>query len=139
MSAENKVLVRRWFEEVWNKGRAAAIDELLAGNSVVHGLGPNPQGPAEFKKFHAAYRNAFPDVTIQIEAMVAEGDVVATRWSGKATHRGDGLGFAATGKTVRFSGMVFIRVEGGKFVEGWNVFDQLGMLQQIGVVNLPGA
>jgi steroid delta-isomerase-like uncharacterized protein len=139
MSAENKVLVRRWFEEVWNKGRAAAIDEMLAGNAVVHGLGPHPQSPAEFKKFHAAYRNAFPDVTIQIEAMVAEGDVVGTRWSGKGTHRGDGLGFAATGRTVRFSGMAFIRIEGGKFVEGWNVFDQLGMLQQIGIVNLPGA
>ena len=137
MSAENKVLVRRWFEEVWNKGRASAIDEMLAANSLVHGLGPHPQGPAEFKKFHEAYRNAFPDVTIQIQAMVAEGDVVATRWSGKATHRGDGLGFPATGRTVQFGGMAFIRIEGGKFVEGWNVFDQLGMLQQLGVVNLP--
>jgi steroid delta-isomerase-like uncharacterized protein len=137
MSTENKVLVRRWFEEVWNKGRAAAIDELLAGNSVVHGLGPHPQGPAEFKKFHAAYLNAFPDLTIHIDAMVAEGDVVAARWSGKGTHRGDGLGFAATGKLVQFSGMVFVRIQGGKLVEGWNVFDQLGMLQQVGVVSSP--
>jgi steroid delta-isomerase-like uncharacterized protein len=137
MSAENKVLVRRWFEEVWNKGRAAAIDEMLAPNGVVHGLGPAPQNNAEFKKFHTAYRNAFPDVSIQIEAMVAEGDLVAARWHGKATHRGDGLGFAATGKPIHFSGMVFVRIEGGKLVEGWNIFDQLSMLQQMGLVTLP--
>jgi steroid delta-isomerase-like uncharacterized protein len=138
MSAENKVLVRRWFEEVWNKGRAAAIDEMLASSGLVHGLGPHPQSNAEFKKFYAAYRNAFPDVTIHIDAMVAEGDVVAARWSGKGTHRGDGLGFAATGKSVHFSGMIFVRIEGGKLVEGWNVFDQLGMLQQVGMVSVPG-
>jgi steroid delta-isomerase-like uncharacterized protein len=137
MSAENKVLVRRWFEEVWNKGRTAAIDELLAGNAVLHGFGPQPATASDFKRFHTAYRNAFPDVTIHLDAMVAEGDAVAARWRGKATHRGDGLGFAATGKTVEFSGMVFARVEGGKIVEGWNLFDQLSMFQQLGIVNLP--
>ena len=137
MSAENKVLVRRWFEEVWNKGRTAAIDELLAGNAVLHGFGPQPSTASDFKRFHTAYRNAFPDVTIHLDAMVAEGDAVAARWHGKATHRGDGLGFAATGKTVEFRGMVFARVEGGKIVEAWNLFDQLGMFQQLGIVNLP--
>lgn len=135
MSTANKALVRRWFEEVWNKGRVSAIDEMLASDATVHGLGAELRGPAGFKPFHAAYRSAFPDVTIQIDDIVAEGDIVAVRWSGAATHRGDGLGFPATGKQVRFTGMVFVRIEGGKLVEGWNNFDQLGMLQQLGVVS----
>jgi steroid delta-isomerase-like uncharacterized protein len=137
MSAENKALVRRWFEEVWNKGRVAAIDELLGANGVVHGLGGDMQGPDAFKPFHAAYRDAFPDVKIELEDLIAEGDKVAFRWSATATHKGSGLKIAATGKPVSFSGMGVIRVESGKLIEGWNIFDQLGMMQQLGVVNLP--
>lgn len=81
MSAENKTLVRRWFEEVWDRGRATAIDELLSANAVLHGFGPQPTGFADFKQFHSNYRLAFPDVTIAVDAVVAEGDVVAVRWS----------------------------------------------------------
>jgi len=139
MSAQNKTLVRRWFDQVWNKGRAEAIDELLTDRSVVHGLGDDLVGSSGFKPFHAAYRNAFPDLTLQIDRMVAEDDLVAVHWSATATHSGGGLGFAATGKPVTFSGMAFIRVEGNKLVEGWNSFDQLGLLQQIGVVTLPAS
>jgi steroid delta-isomerase-like uncharacterized protein len=138
MSAENKAMIRRWFEEVWNKGREGAVDQLLHARAIVHGLGPDLQGPDAFKGFHRAYRNAFPDVKIQIEDIVTEGDTVATRWAGTGTHQGDGLGFPATGKQVQFRGMTFARVENGKLVEGWNSFDELGMLQQLGVVNPPG-
>jgi steroid delta-isomerase-like uncharacterized protein len=138
MSVENKALVRRWFEEVWNKGHVAAIDEMFAAHGTVHGLGMDMHGPASFKPFHAAYREAFPDVKLELEDMIAEGDKVAVRWTATATHQGKGLGFAATGRQVRFNGMVFMRVQGGKLVEGWNNFDQLGLLQQLGIVNLPG-
>jgi steroid delta-isomerase-like uncharacterized protein len=136
MSSEHKALLRRWFDEVWTKGRAEAIDEMLASDAVVHGLGSDMR-PASFKAFHSAYRNAFPEITIQIDDIVAEGNMVAARWSGTGTHQGDGLGFPATGRTVHFTGMIFVRVERGKLVEGWNNFDQLGLLQQLGVVNLP--
>ena len=139
MSTENKALVRRWFDEVWDKGRVAAIDEMLANDAAVHGLGTDTYGPAGFKPFHSAYRNAFPDVRIQVDDIVAEGNIVAARWSGTGTHRGEGLGFAATGRQVHFNGMLFARVDQGKLVEGWNNFDQLGMLQQLGVVSLPSA
>ena len=139
MSTENKALVRKWFEEVWSQGRADAIDTMLADNARIHGLGPGVQGPDEFKAFHAAYCNAFPDVTITVDDVIAEGDMVAARWSGRATHSGDGLGFAATGREAQFSGMTFARIQNGKLVEGWNNFDQLGMFHQLGVVNLPAA
>jgi steroid delta-isomerase-like uncharacterized protein len=139
MSQQNKDFVRRWFEEVWNKGRASAVDEMMAANGVIHGLQDAMRGPAAFKSFHAAYREAFPDVTIHIDDMVAEGDVVAVRWSGTATHNGNTLGIAATQKRIQFTGMGFARILDGKLVEGWNNFDQLGMFQQLGVVNLPQA
>jgi steroid delta-isomerase-like uncharacterized protein len=135
VSNENKALVQRWFDEVWTEGRVASIDALMAPSCMVHGLGEDVSGPEGFKAFHAAYRNAFPDVRISIDHMVAEGDAVAARWSGSGTHRGAGLGFPATDRPVRFSGMTFARIQNGKLVEGWNVFDQLGMLQQLGIVD----
>ena len=139
MSTQNKALVHKWFEEVWNKGRVETIDELLTDRSVIHGLGEDLRGPSGFKVFHNAYRDAFPDVKIQIERMIAEGDLVAVHWSATATHSGGGLGFAATRRPVTFSGMAIARFEGNKLVEGWNNFDQLGLLQQIGVVTLPAS
>jgi steroid delta-isomerase-like uncharacterized protein len=139
MSVEDKALVRRWFEEVWNKGRVAAIDEMLAEHAAIYGLGEDLRGPAGFKPFHTAYRDAFPDVRIQVDEVVAEGGIVAARWSGTGTHRGNGLGMvvAATGKVVRFQGMTFARVEHGMIVEAWNVFDQFGMFRQLEAVSLP--
>jgi steroid delta-isomerase-like uncharacterized protein len=133
MSAENKAIVTRWFDEVWNQGKAETIDKLLAPHAIVHGLGPAPLvGPAGFKAFHAAYRNAFPDVALQVDDLIAEGDRVVARWSGRGTHKGDGLGFAATNKPANFRGMTIVRVQNGQLVEGWNQFDQFGMLQQLG-------
>lgn len=137
MSAENKALVRRWFDEVWNKGDASAIDRLFAANGIVHGLGAEMKGPAGFKPFHAAYRDAFPDVRLELEDLIAEDDKVAFRWTATATHQGSGLGFPPTGKKVSFTGMGVIRVQDGKLVEGWNNFDQLGLVQQLGIVTAP--
>ncbi len=133
MSQDHREFIRRWFEEVWNQGRASAIDEMMAADAVNHGFG-DKKDKAEFKAFHTAYRDAFPDVHIQTDDIAVDGDMVAVRYSGTATHSGNGLGFAATGRPVTFRGMSFVRIEGGKIVEGWNNFDQLGMLQQLGVV-----
>ena len=139
MVTDDGALLRRWFEEVWNKGRVEAIDEMLGAVAVIHGLGDDLHGPAGFRSFHASYRDAFPDVNIQVHDVVSDGGMVAVRWSGTGTHRGDGLGLRATGKAVSFQGMTFARVKQGVIVEGWNLFDQLGMLQQLGAVNLPKA
>lgn len=138
MSAENKALLRKWFAEVWNEGRVESIDALMAPDAVVHSATGDLHGPEAFKAFQAAYRNAFPDVRVELEAIVAEGDLVAARWRATCTHCGDGLGFPATNKAVQFSGMVFARIENGQFAEGWDIFDQLGMLQQMGVAPAPG-
>ncbi len=138
MSDDIKGLVQRWFDEVWSEGRVASIDALMDPGCIVHGLGGEMRGPEGFKPFHSAYRSTFPDVRINIDHMIAQGDTVAARWSGTGTNSGNGLGFPATGKQVRFTGMTFARIQNGKIVEGWNVFDQFGMLQQLGIVpNFP--
>jgi steroid delta-isomerase-like uncharacterized protein len=135
MSLANKALVQRWFEEVWNQKRVAAIDELLAGHSRLHGLGALPfDGPAAFKPFHAAFVDAFPDLNIHIDELVAEGDNVAARFTCTGTHTGPGLGIAPTNRRATFTGMTVVRVQDGRAVEAWNNFDRYGLLQQLGVI-----
>lgn len=137
MSAENKALVRRWFDQVWNQQRPEAIDDMFAAGGIAHGLGDDMRGPGQFKEFHAKFCGAFPDVRIEIDDLIAEGEKVAYRFTARGTHRGDTLGFPATNRSMRFSGMGVVRVENGQIVEGWNVLDQLGMLSQLGAVAAP--
>ena len=138
MSTENKALVRRWFEEVWNNGSSDAIDELFAPDGIAYGLGQDIiRSPSEFKPFHAKFREAFPDLRVELEDMIAEGDQVAFRFTATCTHSGNSLGFAATNRPARFIGLGTARIRNGQIVEGWNVFDQLGMLTQLGVIAPP--
>ena len=137
MSEENKALLRRWFEEVWNKGRAEAIDEMFDAEGIVHGLSDDDattlRGPKDFKPFHDVFRGAFPNIQVTVEEAIAEGDLVAARCSVRGQHSGDHLGVAASNAPVQFTGMVFVRVRNGKIVEAWNNFDFLKMNRQIGL------
>ena len=138
MSEENKQLVRRWFEEVWNKGRADAIDEMFAENGIAHGLSDDPAnpitGPKGFKPFHVLFRDAFPNMNIVVEDMVAEGDRVAARCSVRGRHEGDFLGRSATQSPVDFTGMTIVRIDKGKIVEAWNNFDFMSLHRQVGII-----
>lgn len=138
MSDEGKALVHRWFEEVWNKGRAEAIDEMFAEDGIAHGLsdemGAPLRGPEHFKAFHQNFRAALPDIEVIVEDTVAEGDKVAARCTVRATHQGEGLGVAATNKPVEITGMSIVRIKDGKIVEGWNNFDFMKLYQQIGAI-----
>ena len=140
MSEANKQLARRWFEEVWNQGREAAIDELLSPGAVGFGLaepGAEVDGPPQLKPFVRNLRDAFPDLHIDLEDMVAEADKVTVRFRVTGTHKGGGLGVAATGRTIDVTGMTIIQFKDGKLFHGWNNWDQLGMLQQLGVAPGP--
>jgi steroid delta-isomerase-like uncharacterized protein len=143
MSAEDaadlKALVRRWFEEVWNKGREDAIDEMFAEDGIAHGLadeaGAEPlRGAAGFKPFYRNFRSAFPDIEVVVEDTIAEGDRVAARCTVRATHAGDTLGFAATQRPVEIGGITIARISDGKIVEAWNHFDFMKLFQQIGAI-----
>src|SRR5882762_11166685 len=115
---EHKALIRRWFEEVWNKGRGDAIGEMLAADGIVHGLSEDAsqplRGPAGFLPFHAQFREAFPNIEVVVEDQIAEGEMVATRCSVRGQNAGDSLGFKATQAPVDFTGMVITRIKDGK-------------------------
>jgi steroid delta-isomerase-like uncharacterized protein len=138
MSENNKQLVRRWFEEVWNKGNANAIDEMFAADGIAHGLNDDKTqpltGPAGFKKFHAAFRESFPDIRVEVHEILSEGDLVAARCSVTGSHQGNSLGIAASNRPVELSGIAMVRVRDGKIVEGWNNFDFMTMYRQIGAI-----
>lgn len=140
MSDEYKTLLHCWFEEVWNKGRADAIEEMFASEGVAHGLtdqqGHELRGPENYKPFFDQFRTAFPDIRVIVEDTVVEGDKIAARCTVRATHTGEGIGLAPTDKSVEFTGMTMVRVEDGKIVEAWNNFDFMAMFQQLGALQI---
>ncbi len=125
---ENKALVRREQEELWNHtGALDAAHELFA------------PGQAEAARQEAAdFRQGFPDVVSVIEDLIAEGDMVAARWSSRATHLGEYAGVSPTGNEVEFTGISVYRIAGGRIAESWTVEDELGLMRQIGAVPEPG-
>jgi predicted ester cyclase len=133
--ADNKAFVRRWFEEVWNNGRADLIDEMSAPDTSATGLGHStaPGGRDMFKAFYNNMRGTFPDLHVYIDDVIAEGDLVAVRLTAEGTHTGDALA-PATGRKARFAALVMARVVNNRIVEAWNAIDQLGILHQIGVL-----
>jgi len=139
MSEANKELVRRWFEEVWNKGRADAIEEMFDENGIAHGLSDDPsnplRGPRGFRPFHSTFREAFPKLKVVIEDMIAEGDKVVARCSVRARHEGEFLGRAATQSPVHFTGITIVRIYDGKIVEAWNNFDFMTLHKQVGLLS----
>lgn len=134
-SEQNKAIVRRAFEEPW-KGKLDVVDELVASEYVGHDPAvPEPlRGPEGVKEFISTYRAAFPDARITVKEQLAEGDLVATRWSGSGTHEGELMGIAPTGKQVSVSGLTISRLEGGKIVEEYITWDTLGMLQKLDAI-----
>ena len=142
MSTEaNKAIIRRLFEEAFGQGNLAVVDEIVALNHVNSGPGAlpgMPSGPEGSKMLITTYRNAFPDIHFTIDEQIAEGNTVVTRWTGHGTHNGELAGLPPTGKPATVVGVGVDRVENGKVVESWGLFDQFGMLQQLGVIPAPG-
>jgi predicted ester cyclase len=148
---ENKAHVRRFFEEVYNKGNVAAVDEFLAPNILLHFDSPSDVPvPAELqlsleeiKQFVSQFRTTFPDYHFTVELQVAEGDMVVTRGTARGTQTGEyrGLtykGIPPTGKQVTWTETWIYRIRDGKLVELWSNEDDVGRLQQIGALPRPG-
>jgi predicted ester cyclase len=137
--ADNAALIRRWFEEVWNLGREETIDELCAKDAVGYGQthdGSDIVGLGPFKEFWRNFRTAFSSIHIDLHQTIEQGDMAMARWSISMTHTGAFLGIAPGGKEVRVSGMSVQRFVGGKIVEAWDNWDQLGLMTQLGVFSL---
>ena len=138
MSEENKAVARR-FLEIFSDGNTDGLDEIVAADVVDHDpYNPHAdEGLEGAKKTIAMYREAFPDLSFEIEFQVAEGDMVATHWAGTGTHEGALMGVEPTGVKATTVGIGVDRIEDGKVVETWNSWDVLGLMQKIGAIPQP--
>ena len=132
----NKALARRIFDEVWSRGKLDLADELLSPDFVGRpgGLAEPFRGPEGAKEFIGGLREGFPDITFTVEEMVAEGDLVATRWTATGTHDGQFMGYEPTERQATFGGMTFLRISDGRLTEGWTQLDALTLMTVIGAV-----
>lgn len=139
-TADNISALKRWYREVWREAKNDTIYELLAPNAVLkgqRGSGVVIRGPEEFVKFAEQIRSAFPDTDVVIEDAFGVGDKVVARWSATMTHSGEGIGVAPTGRKVKITGITIACFVDGKIVEGWDNWDQLAMLEQLGAYAAP--
>ena len=136
MSTEqNKALVKRAWDEVFNQKKLTVVDELWSSDYIYHGpQGQELRGPESLKQFISHYLEAFPDLHIEIEDLIAEGDKVVSRVVSRGTHKGELQGIALTGNEVTTTLILITRLADGKVVEDWESRDDLGMLQQLGVI-----
>lgn len=138
---EHAALVRRFYEEVWNRGNVDVAADVFAEDYVRHDLRPTPAapGPAGQAAIARDFRAAFPDLHMRVDLTLAEGDMVAARWTTEGTNTGAWAGRQPTGKHAVFSGVNIFRFADGKVVELWNHRDDLGLMQQLGAEIFAGA
>ena len=132
----NKNLIRSASEEIYNKGNYSHIDEFVSSDFVIHSLNPKKEihGPEGAKNFATSLRTAFPDMQYTIVDQFAEGDKVVTRFIAEGTHKGNFEGIPPTGKSFKVSGIDIDYFKDGKVTECWSNFDELSLLQQLGVL-----
>ena len=136
---ENKAVSRRVAEEIFNGGNLDLADELYAPDYVLHdpSLPENLHGPEGLKQYAAMNLGAFPDVRVSVEDQIAEGEMVVTRWTATGLGTGELLGIPPTGRRIEISGITINRFSGGRIAEDWYQSDDLGMMQQLGVIPWP--
>jgi steroid delta-isomerase-like uncharacterized protein len=142
MSTEdNKRLVRRFYDEVWNLGNTGFTAEVFAEDYVRHDLRPSEAlpGPAGQKKIADDFRAAFPDLEVAVDLIIGEEDFVVGRWTASGTHLGPWGALEPTGRRATFSAVNIFRFEDGKVAEIWNHRDDLGLMEQVGAPVYAGA
>jgi predicted ester cyclase len=135
LADRNKEVARRFREDLWNTGDLAIADEIIAPGCLVHARVPMAtdfaRGPDALRQLVLFYHLAFSDIRMTVDQLIAEGDVVAARWTGRGMHSGELLGLpAARGETVT-TGIDFLRIAGGQIVEGWVAWDILSLVEQL--------
>jgi predicted ester cyclase len=136
---ENKAIVRR-YREIHNSNDLAALDQVVDANIISHsGIPGLPPGLEGGKMVHNMFLSAFPDSQVKTEDLIAEGDKVVERFSFHGTNKGSFMGAPPTGKQVTSTGMSVFRLANGKIVEHWGENDALGVMQQLGLIPMPGA
>jgi steroid delta-isomerase-like uncharacterized protein len=141
VAEQNAAVVRQAVEAIWNRGELDLADGLFAADYVNHdGLIPDlVRGPEAIKLSVALYRTAFPDLHITMDEVRAEGETVVLHWTARSTHAGALTERGPTGRQGSMSGMTRSRLAGGKIVESWTEWDQVGVLEQLGLIRQGGA
>ena len=136
MSDENKAIIYRLIDEVWNQRKLDILDEIVAPDAVIHSttVPDLSRGPEGAKQYVRLFWAAFPDLQVTTDDIVAEGDKVALRWSAHGTHEGRLMGIEPTGKPMTITGQAIYQIGAGKIKEDWINADALGMLRQLGIV-----
>jgi steroid delta-isomerase-like uncharacterized protein len=138
MSEENKVLVRRFYDEVFNGKKLDLLQEFITPDFVDHNPDPGQEpGLDGMRQLFGMLFTGYPDLHMDVDFQIAEGDKVASRVTVHGTNTGEFMGMPATGKEVRITGADVVRIVDGKFVERWGNFDELAMMQQLGAIPRP--
>ena len=124
MADSHKAIAKRWFEEVWNQGKLATIDELLADDSVIHDAFQEIVGPAGFKTFYHGIHANFSSVHLTLHQVIGEGDFVCVRWTSNLKQKDSGKG-------LQISGMSLIQFENGRMQQAWQNWDEHGLVSQL--------
>ena len=131
MENDAKTIARRWFEEVWNARDDKAVDQLMATEAPGHVEGAEVSGPAAFRQMRDVFLGALPDIRIEVEDVIGEGDRAAVRWRAVGSHQGDGFGFKASGRNVDIRGTTWLTIRDGKIVEGWDTWNLNRLLEDL--------
>ena len=135
MSMENKAIVRRFYEEVWNKRRVELVDELMSPSHAMHNnyIPDSCVGPEAYKREIARWITGIPDLRFTVEDMIAEKDKVVVSWTVSGTHKGELRGIPPTGKKVSVEGMTILQIADGKIMDSFFNWDALSLMQQLGL------
>ncbi|MGB8472581.1 MAG: ester cyclase [Candidatus Acidiferrum sp.] len=134
MSTETKAIVRRLYEEVWNKRRLEVVSELISPSHALHDphTGGSAVGPEGYKRVCTQFLGAFPDLQFTVEDYISEEDKVVVSWVISGTHKREFRGIPATNKKVSVEGVTINHVSNGKIMDSYVTLDYLGLLQQLG-------
>jgi len=133
---QNKSIARRYFEEIWNQNNLDVIDEIIAPQVVGYAAGQTFRGADALRQRAKTLRSIYSDPRFEIEDEIVEGNKVLVRWALCGRHTGEYMGAKPTGKEIVSTGMNLFRFADGRIEELWVESDDLGELQQLGVVTL---
>jgi steroid delta-isomerase-like uncharacterized protein len=137
---QNRNNIIRFYEEGWNQNNHGVYEEFVHPDFIDHQAIPGmPEGREGFKTLQVIFKGAFPDLHMTVDDVIAETNKVACRWTGTGTQKGELFGIPATGKSIKVTATVIYKVnDDGQWTEGWINRDDLGMMQQLGVIPTPG-
>jgi len=137
--ADKKDTMSRFYEEILGGGNLDLVDELTTDDFIDHEEGPpgTPAGREGVKAFVSMFREAFPDLKVEVDEMLEDGDLAAARATFSGTHDGEFMGVPASGKKVSIETIDIVRFDGDRVAEHWGVTDVMALMQQIGAIPEP--